>query len=283
MTGLIYGMEGYFVNDKEQIVFGESNEKFDGTVVIVDIETTGLDCSKDKIIEIAACKIRNKEIVEKFSSLVNLGIDIPKEIEELTGITNKMAAESPDIKTVLKQFIDFCEDHTLVAHNAKFDMGFISKAVKENGLSINPRYIDTLALARFLMPECRCHKLSVLCRELEIENDSEHREASDAEATAKILVRFFAMLEEKGISDVSRIDESNDVPYYRGKRYHITILAKNKIGLKNLYRLVSKSHTEHFWRRPNILRSELTKYGEGLLYGSACLEGEIFEAVLEGK
>ena len=280
---LIYGMEGYFVNDKEQIVFGNPNDKFNGTFVIVDIETTGLDCNKDKIIEIAACKIRDKEIVEKFSSLVNPGIDIPKEIEELTEITNEMVAESPDIKTVLKQFIDFCEDHTLVAHNAQFDIGFISKALKENGISLNPWYIDTLSLARFLLPEYRCHKLSVLCRELEIENDSEHRAAADAEVTAKILVKFFDMLEEKGISDVSKIDESNDVPYYKGKRYHITILVENKVGLKNLYRLVSKSHTEHFWRRPIILRSELTKYGEGLLYGSACSEGEIFEAILEGK
>jgi DNA polymerase-3 subunit alpha (Gram-positive type) len=280
---LIYGMEGYFVNDKEQIVFGNPNDKFNGTFVIVDIETTGLDCKKDKIIEIAACKIRDKEIVEKFSSLVNPGIDIPKEIEELTGITNEMVAESPDIKTVLKQFIDFCEGHTLVAHNAQFDIGFISKVLKENGISLNPCYIDTLALARFLLPEYRCHKLSVLCRELEIENESEHRAAADAEVTAKILVKFFDMLEEKGISDVSKIDDSNDVPYYKGKRYHITILVENKVGLKNLYRLVSKSHTEHFWRRPIILRSELTKYGEGLLYGSACSEGEIFEAILEGK
>jgi len=123
----------------------------------------------------------------------------------------------------------------------------------------------------------------VLCRELEIENDSEHRAASDAKATAKILVRFFDMLEEKGISNVSKIDENNDVPYYKGKRYHITILVENKIGLKNLYRLVSKSHTEHFWKRPIILRSELIKHGEGLLYGSVCSEGEIFEAILEGK
>lgn len=280
---LIYGMEGYFVNDKEQIVFGDADEKLDGAFVIVDIETTGLDCNKDKIIEIGACKIRNKEIIEEFSSLVNPGIDIPKEIEELTGITNEMVAESPDIKTVLKQFIEFCDDYTLVAHNAKFDIGFINNATKENGIKFNPRYIDTLPLARFLLPEYRCHKLSVLCRELEIENDSEHRAASDAEATAKILVKFFGMLEEKGISNVSKIDESNDVPYYKGKRYHITILVENKIGLKNLYRLVSKSHTEHFWKRPVILRSELIKYGEGLLYGSACSEGEIFEAILEGK
>jgi len=280
---LIYGMEGYFVNDKEQIMFGDADEKLDGTFVIVDIETTGLNCNKDKIIEIAACKICNKEIIDEFSSLVNPGIDIPKEIEELTGITNEMVAESPDTKKVLKQFIEFCDDHTLVAHNAKFDIGFINTATKESSINFNPRYIDTLALARFLLPEYRCHKLSVLCRELEIENDSEHRAASDAEATAKILIKFFGMLEEKGILNVSKIDESNDVPYYKGKRYHITILVENKIGLKNLYRLVSKSHTEHFWKRPVILRSELIKYGEGLFYGSACSEGEIFEAILEGK
>lgn len=280
---LIYGMEGYFVNDKEQIVFGDADEKLDGTFVIVDIETTGLDCNKDKIIEIAACKICNKEIIDEFSSLVNPGIDIPKEIEELTGISNEMVAESPDIKTVLKQFIEFCEDYTLVAHNAKFDIGFINTATKKNGINFNPRHIDTLALARFLLPKYRCHKLSVLCRELEIENDSEHRAASDAEATAKILIKFFGMLEEKGILYVSKIDENNDVPYYKGNRYHITILVENKIGLKNLYRLVSKSHTDHFWKRPIILRSELIKYGEGLLYGSACSEGEIFEAILEGK
>ena len=280
---LIYGMECYFVNDKEQIVFGDADDKLGGTFVIVDIETTGLDCNKDKIIEIAACKIRNKDIIDEFSSLVNPGIDIPKEIEELTGISNEMVAESPDIKTVLKQFIKFCDDCTLVAHNAKFDIGFINNATKENGINFNPHYIDTLALARFLLPEYRCHKLSVLCRELEIENDSEHRAASDAKATAKILVKFFGMLEEKGISNVSKIDENNDVPYYKGKRYHITILVENKIGLKNLYRLVSKAHTEHFWKRPIILRSELIKYGEGLLYGSACSEGEIFEAILESK
>ena len=280
---LIYGMEGYFVNDKEQIVFGDVDEKLDGAFVIVDIETTGLDCNKDKIIEVAACKIHNKEIIEEFSSLVNPGIDIPKEIEELTGITNEMVAESPDIKTVLKQFVEFCDDYTLVAHNAKFDIGFINNATKENGIKFNPRYIDTLALARFLLPEYRCHKLSVLCRELEIENNSEHRAASDTKATAEILIKFINMLEEKGISNVSKIDENNDVPYYKGKRYHITILVENKIGLKNLYRLVSKSHTEHFWKRPIILRSELIKYGEGLLYGSACSEGEIFKAILEGK
>ena len=200
---LIYGMEGYFVNDKEQIVFGDADDMLGGTFVIVDIETTGLDCNKDKIIEIAACKIRNKEIIDEFSSLVNPGINIPKEIEELTGISNEMVAESPDIKTVLKQFIKFCDDCTLVAHNAKFDISFINNATKENSINFTPCYIDTLALARFLLPEYRCHKLSVLCRELEIENDSEHRAASDAKATAKFLVKFFGMLEEKGISNVS--------------------------------------------------------------------------------
>lgn len=280
---LIYGMEGYFVDDKEQIVFGNSKEGLDGTFVIVDIETTGLNPQSDQIIEIAACRVKERKIVDEFTTLVNPGVEIDKEIEELTGITNEMIKDSPNISVALKQFLEFCKEDILVAHNAKFDMGFISKSLRDNYFDFMPDYIDTLALSRFLFPEMQCHKLSVLCRELEIENESQHRALGDANATAKMFIKFTEELDKKQIHDISEIDVRNDVPYYKGRSRHITIIVENEIGLKNLYKLVTKSHTEHFYKKPIILRSELQKYREGLLYGSACSEGEIYSAILDGK
>ncbi len=284
---LVYGVEGYLVNDLVEIVRGNGNTSLDGEFVVFDIETTGLSAVNDEIIEIGACKVKDGEIVDRFSSFVNPGVLISEEITNLTGITNEMVKDASPISAVLKDFIDFCQDAPLVAHNASFDVSFIKQAAGRLNISYRPVSIDTLGLARALLPELSKHKLNLVCDYLGVELNGHHRAVNDAEATAQVFIKFIQKLKAKDIDNIgminsSLLDESGE-PAYKGKAYHIILLVKNKTGLKNLYKLVSKAHIDYYYRTPRIPKSELIKHREGLIVGSACEAGELYVAALSGQ
>jgi len=284
---LVYGVEGYLVNDMEEIVKGGKSQNLDGEFVVFDIETTGFSATQNKITEIGACKVRNGEIVDRFSSFVNPQVEIPAKIVELTGITNDMVKDAPLIDDVLKDFLAFCSDVPLVAHNADFDVSFIKQNAQNLNIEYMPTSVDTLALSRVLLPELKKHKLNIVCDHLKVNLNGHHRAVNDAEATSEVFIKFIKMLKERNIEDISDINtgivNSESEPSYKKTAYHIIILVKDKVGLKNLYKLVSKSHIDYYYRTPRIPRSELIKHREGLIIGSACEAGELYRAVLAGK
>ena len=285
---LVYGVEGYLVNDMEEIVKGDIIPgSLDGEVVVFDIETTGFSAIENKITEIGACKIKNGEIIDRFSSFVNPQISIPEKIVELTGITDDMVKDAPLIDTVLKDFLSFCGNAPLVAHNADFDVSFIKRNAEVLGIDYAPVSIDTLALSRVLLPELKKHKLNIVCEHLGVDLCGHHRAVNDAEATAGIYIKFISMLKQRKITNIEDVNtgivDQGGEPSYKGTAYHIIILVKNKVGLKNLYKLVSKAHIDYYYRTPRIPKSELIKHREGLILGSACEVGELFRAVLSGR
>ncbi|MBE7021391.1 MAG: PolC-type DNA polymerase III [Ruminococcaceae bacterium] len=284
---LVYGVEGYLINDLVQIVKGNADTPLDGEFVVFDLETTGLSAVNNKIIEIGACKVRNGEIVDRFSTFVDPEEHITKEITELTNITDAMVQGAPKWEEAVRHFVDFCQDAPLVAHNASFDVAFIRNAVDRLKMDYHPVSIDTVGLARELLPELKKHKLNLVCDYLGIELNGHHRAVNDAEATAKMFIKFLEKLSSRGIDNINRInsafEDKSGEPAYKGKAYHIIILAKNKTGLKNLYKLVSKSHIDYFFRQPRIPKSELIKHREGLIIGSACEAGELYIATRSGQ
>lgn len=279
---LIYGMEAYMVNDKEQIVSCTSDMDLDSTFVVVDIETTGLNPRTDKITEIAAYKVAKGEIVDKFSALVNPEINISQDIADLTGITNEMVRNAEKIDSVFDKFLKFVDDAIIVAHNASFDISFLKTSAKQLNIEFSPTTLDTLTLSRGLMPNLLRYKLDVICKELNIELKKHHRASDDAEATAMIFIKLCEMLKTKGVSRISDI-ESAIQPYYKGIYRHASILVKDKEGLKNLYKLVSLANTKYFYKVPRTPKSEIEKHRKGLLIGSGCDSGELYNAVRERK
>ena len=283
---LIYGVEGYLVNDMAEVVKGYCDLSLDDEFVVFDIETTGFSARENKITEIGACKVKNGEIIDRFSTFVNPEVPIPEKIVELTNITDDMVKDAPTIEVVLKDFLDFCGTAPLVAHNADFDVGFIKKNCEFQNIEYSPVSLDTLALARILLPNLQKHKLNIVCEYLNIDLNGHHRAVNDAEATAGMFAKFVEMLKKKDITKVNEINvniKNDGEPSYRKNAYHVIILVKNKVGLKNLYKLISKSHIDYFYRTPRILKSDLISHREGLIIGSACEAGELFRAVLEGK
>ncbi|MDD2481167.1 MAG: PolC-type DNA polymerase III [Lutispora sp.] len=278
---VLYGVEGYLVNDGTPVVYNEINYDFDEEFVVFDIETTGLSSVNDKITEIGAVLIKNRKIVSKFNSLINPQIPIPEKIQKLTGITDAMVSRAPCIEEVLPKFLSFAGVRPLVAHNALFDVGFIKNKASLLGFKIDNPVLDTLQLSRKLLPLKR-HKLNNLCDHFGIKLENHHRASDDAEATALILIHLFEMLENKNIHCLSNINkiikESTNVK--SSESYHIIILVKNYTGLKNLYKLISISHLDYFYKKPRILKSVLLNYGEGLILGSACEAGEIFRSIM---
>ncbi|MBR4893037.1 MAG: PolC-type DNA polymerase III [Clostridia bacterium] len=284
---LVYGVEGYLVNDMAQIVKGNQKGSLSGEFVVFDIETTGFSASENKITEIGACKIKNGEIIDRFSSFVNPKVPIPEKISELTGITDEMVKDAPEIDIVLKKFLDFCSGVPLVAHNADFDVSFIKRNAEVLGINYEPTSVDTLSLSRILLPELKKHKLNIVCEHLGVTLNGHHRAVNDAEATSEVFIKFISLLKKRGIENIEDINTSvvdcGGEPSYKGTAYHIIILVKNKTGLKNLYKLVSKSHIDYYYRTPRIPKSELIKHREGLILGSACEAGELYRAVLSGQ
>lgn len=279
---VIYGVEGYFVNDGAPIVYNPSKRSLNDEFVVFDIETTGLSPIKDKITEIGAVRIKHGKIAGKFSELINPEIPIPENITKLTGITDEMVRDKETIKEILPKFLEFVGDCPLVAHNAGFDCGFIRAKAGELGLNVSNTVIDTLQLSRVLLPELKKHKLNLVCEHLGISLENHHRAADDAEATALMMMKFIDMIKDKGIEDVAEINSlvENEARYRSQESYHIILLVKNMVGLKNLYKLISMSHLDYFYKRPRIPKSLLMQYREGLLIGSACEAGEVFRNIL---
>ncbi len=283
---VIYGMEGYFVDDTARALFGEVHGEFSETeVVVFDIETTGLSALSNHITEIGAVRICNGVVLDRFNTFANPGEPIPEKIVELTGITDEMVKDAPTPAEAVKAFLDFAGDRLLIAHNANFDIGFIKKVCEDEGFSFKNPYLDTLALSRYLNPDLKKHKLNILQEYFHLESFHHHRASDDAEMLAKI---FSAMVDKMGQEGITDFDGMNagmaascDPKTLRP--YHIILLVKNAVGLKNLYKLVSRSYLDYYSRRPRIPKTLLQEYREGLLIGSACSEGELYNAILDGK
>ncbi|MGL5328391.1 MAG: PolC-type DNA polymerase III [Peptostreptococcaceae bacterium] len=277
---ILYGVEGYLVED-DALMIDEPNDKdLSQSFVVFDIETTGFSNVNDKITEIGAVKIENFKVVDKFSELINPQKDISYKIQELTGITNDMVKDKPTIEEILPKFMDFIGDSVLVAHNAEFDTSFISQKCREQDLEYKNKSIDTLMLARILLPNLKRHRLNVVAKELGIPLLNHHRAVDDADATALIFLKFLDMLQKKGANTLKEVNEVlGKIDYTKLRPNHITLIAKNYTGLKNLYKIVSDAHVNHFYRAPRILRSFLNEHKEGLIIGSACEAGVIYQAV----
>lgn len=283
---IIYGMEAYLVDDLKEIVTGESGQDFETDFVVFDIETTGFSPVNNRIIEIGAVKVVKGQIADRFSAFVNPDVPIPFEIEKLTGINDEMVMNAPYIEKVLPEFINFCGDAVLVAHNANFDMSFIKENAMRQKIKTQFTYVDTVGIARILLPHQAKHTLDAVAKTLGVSLENHHRAVDDAEATAEIFVKFIPMLKEKGADTLAKVNIMGDSSPEIIKKlpsYHAIILAENNVGRENLYTLVSESHLTYFNKRPRVPKSLLTKYREGLIIGSACEAGELYRALLEGR
>ncbi|ASN05699.1 PolC-type DNA polymerase III [Virgibacillus necropolis] len=282
---ILYGVEANLVDDGVPIAYNESDIQLeDATYVVFDVETTGLSAVYDTIIELAGVKIKNGEIIDRFERFANPHHSLSETTVELTGITDDMVRDAPEIGDVLIEFEEWAQNDILVAHNASFDMGFLNEGYKKINYdkSTNP-VIDTLELARFLFPELKNHRLNTLCKKLDIELTQHHRAIYDAEATSYLLWKLVQDLLEKDITNHNHLNnhmgEGN--AYQRSRPQHCILLAKNQEGLKNIYKLVSHAHIDYFYRVPRIPRSKLQKLRSGLLVGSACDKGEVFETMMQ--
>ena len=283
---IIYGVEAYLVDDLTEIAVNEQGQTLDDTFVVFDIETTGFSAAEDRIIEIGAVKITDGAIVDRFSTFVNPEVPIPFEIQQLTHITDDMVLEAPKIEEALPAFLDFVGESALVAHNAGFDVGFIEQNCVRLGRSRTFTSVDTVGLARVLLPTLSKYKLNIVAKALNISLENHHRAVDDAAATAEIYVKFIEMLKERGMTTLKEVNAFGDMNPDAIKKmptYHAIILAKNEVGRVNLYTLVSLSHLKYFARRPRIPKSEFNKYREGRILGSACEAGELYRALLDGK
>ncbi|MCI8502576.1 MAG: PolC-type DNA polymerase III [Dorea sp.] len=283
---VIYGVEGYLVDDLQDVAVNEKGQSLSDTYVVFDLETTGFSSVKDKIIEIGAVKVVDGRITERFSTFVNPRRPIPFEITQLTGISDQMVLDAPDIESVLPDFLKFVGDAVLVAHNAGFDVGFVEQNCRYQDIMPDFTSVDTVAMARILLPTLSKFKLNIVANALHISLENHHRAVDDAGATAEIFVKFIEMLRERGIYTLEKLNLFGAQSKEMVKKlpsYHVIILAKNQVGRANLYTLVSKSHLEFYARRPRIPKSELSKYREGLIVGSACEAGELYQAILNDK
>ena len=282
---VIYGVEGYLVDDLKEVVVRSKGQPLSVPTVVFDIETTGLSAVSCKIIEIGAVKLVNGEIVDRFSTFVDPCEPIPAKIEELTSITDQMLIGQPKIEEVLPKFLEFCEDAVIVAHNASFDTGFIEANAKRLGLPYAPTIVDTVGLSRILLPDLRKHKLDVVAKAVGVSLEHHHRAVDDAECTALIYQKFLEMLKDKGVEDMhgmNSISAMTDEAIKKLPTHHVIILASTDEGRINLYRLVSMAHIDYFNRQPRIPKSVLQRYRSGLIVGSACEAGELFDAVVGG-
>ncbi|MBQ7225814.1 MAG: PolC-type DNA polymerase III [Clostridia bacterium] len=292
-VNIIYGMEAYFVNDTaadtSRVIFGPKGAikhcSFKDEYCVFDIETTGLSLAEDKITEIGAVIIKDGDIIKRYNSLVNPQKPIPKEIVELTGITDEMVENERTIDVVLPEFLNFVGDRVLVAHNARFDTGFIRKMCEQQGIAFNYTYIDTVALSRFVNPELKRHKLNIIAEHYKLGDFNHHRACDDAEMLGLILMRMFEKLSNEDIKSTDKLVQAmnikkdpRDLEYY-----HQILLVKNPVGLKNLYKLVSKGFLDYYKKFPRVPKSLLVEHREGLIIGSACEAGELFKAIVDHR
>lgn len=280
---VIYGVEAYIVDDLGAVVQSPKDQTLHDTFVVFDLETTGLKPGNNKITEIGAVKIKNGEIIDEFQSLINPGVRIPEKIVELTGITDDMVIGAPPVEEVLPDFMAFVGDACLVAHNSGFDMGFIRHFAGKIGITITNSVIDTLGLSRSLLKHLRRHQLNLIAEDLGVTLENHHRAVDDAKATAEIFLIFTQMLKEEDIHYIRDINGfvSENIDAKRLRPYHGIILAKTQEGLKNLYQLITKSHIDYFFRTPRIPKSEILNHRNGLILGTACEAGELYQAILQ--
>ena len=278
---VIYGMEGYLVDDGR----GDDPMDYDGEFVVFDIETTGFSPVANEIIEIGAVRIKNREIKESYDTFVKPINPIPDNIIQLTSITNEMVSDARRIEEVLPEFLDFVGDAVMVAHNADFDMSFIRENASRQGIDLKNTDLDTIYLAKVLLPDQKKFGLKALTKYFDIPQEHHHRADDDAKNTGIVLLRLFDIMEKAGIRDVSRATEvfHSGIDYKSKNTNHIILLAKNKTGLKNLYKLVSFSHLNYFYKKPRIPKSVLREYREGIIVGGACQDGQIFQSILKGR
>ncbi len=283
---IIYGLEGYFVDDLKTLVLNPDHQNLDSDYVVFDIETTGIGASRCKIIEIGAVRVnKDGEEIGRFSEFINPGVPIPYKIQQLTSITDEMVKNAPPIEVILPKFLEFCKGAMLVAHNANFDTEFIKENCRKLGYEYPFTALDTMTLAYVILPELGRYNLDRLCKHFGVVNAHHHRACDDADVTAKIFVKLMEMIRKKGIDTVDQLNEfgkDNADAIKKAKTYHGIILVKNETGRVNLYRLISESHITYFNRRPRLPMSLINKYREGLILGSACSSGELYNSILEG-
>ncbi len=290
---VIYGVEGYLAPDKNPVVENGKGQKLkDVTYYVLDLETTGFSAVNEKITEIGIMKVKDGEVLDEFSCFVNPEKHIPQRVQEVTNITDEMVADAETIDKVFPKMLEFIgkdKNAVLVAHNAGFDVGFLKQNAKVLGYEFDYTYLDTLSLAKDLFPEYKKYKLGKIADNLGIKVEVAHRALDDVDTTVKVFRVMLDMINKRGakkiedIDKVSRTEEAKKEEYKKLKTYHVIILAKNYIGLRNLYKLVSLSHLHYFYRKPRILKSLLEKYREGLIIGSACEAGELYQAIELGK
>ena len=287
---ILYGCEGYYVNDVDDriAVHGDGDFSFDEEYVAFDLETTGLSSLHDTIIEIGAAIMKGKEVLSTFQMFVDPHRPLQPKIIDLTGITDQMLAGQPDISEAIPQFLDYVGGRPLCAHNADFDIGFVAAACERLGIAFQPTYVDTLILAQNLMPELGKYKLNIVADALSLPDFNHHRASDDAITCGYLLMRFFKMLQEQGIDHLQainpRMEELRSGSKIMDRRArHIIVFAKNSIGLRNLYRLISYGNLKYFRRVPIMPKSEILQWREGLIIGSACEAGELFQAILNHK
>lgn len=262
---ILYGVETYLVNDGEPIIIDAKEKTISDTFVVFDLETTGLSSKNDKIIEIGAVKIKEGKVIDSFSTFVNPGIRIPDKIVELTSINNETVIEAPSIEKVLPEFMKFIGDNILVAHNANFDVSFIKKNCRDMNLQCENSVMDTVLLSKFLIPELKRYKLNTICKHLDISLENHHRAVDDAKAASEIMLWCFNKLEESNLFKLKDINseflKKQDIK--KLPTYHLIILVKNMVGLKNLYKLISRANLDYFYRRPRMPRSLINSHKEG--------------------
>ena len=282
---IIYGVEAYLVPDKTPSVSFPKNQDIDAEYCVLDIETTGLSFRTEKITELGAVIYKNGEVIDEFECFVNPEKPIPQEVVEVTHITDEMVKDSETIETILPKFLEFIGDRIIVAHNADFDVGFIKYNAEKLGIKLENTYIDTLRLAKDLFPDYKKYKLGIIADKLGIKVDVAHRALDDVITLVKVFKVMIDMLKEQGAKKIEDIDElgAGKADFKKLPSYHAIILAKNYVGLKNLYKLVSFSHLNYFYKKPKILKSLYKQYSEGLILGSACEAGELYRAIVAGK
>ena len=282
---VIYGVEAYLAPDRTPVVSFPKGQDLDTTYCVLDLETTGFSFRTEKITEIGIMKIKNGEVIDEFSCFVNPEKPIPQRVVEVTNITDDMVKDAETIDKVFPKMMDFIGDSVLVAHNADFDIGFLKYNATQLGYTLNNTYLDTLRLAKELFPDYKKYKLGIIAENLGIKVEVAHRALDDVDTTVKVFNVMIDMLKEKGAKKIEDIDTicAGKTDFKRLPTYHAIILAKNYVGLKNLYKLISFSHLHYFYKKPRILKSLYKKYSEGLILGSACEQGEIYRAIVAGK
>ncbi len=282
---VIYGVEAYLAPDKVSPVSFSRGQSIDTTYCVLDLETTGFSFRTEKITEVGIMKVKNGEVIDEFSCFVNPEKPIPQRVVEVTNITDDMVKDAETIDKVMPKVLEFVGDSVLVAHNADFDIGFLKYNANQLGLSLDNTYLDTLRLAKDLFPDFKKYKLGKIAEYLGIKVEVAHRALDDVDTTVKVLNVMLKMLKEKGVETLDDITKkiAGDADFKKLPTYHAIILATNYVGLKNLYKLISISHLDYFYKKPRILKSIYKKYSEGLIMGSACEAGELYQAIEMGK